>query len=362
MSATFDFRAQQARTRSTSTFLVAFFLVLAATVSFAVGLLAAALLSSGENMSTGGTAWPEIDPAVVAIAAGLTLVMVVGAALIRVVSFSGDGAKVARALGGEEVTEDTWNLSKRRYLNIVEEMAIASGLPRPRAFVIMHEPGINAFAAGGDHEHAAVGVTHGALAKLTRPELAGVVAHELAHVSNRDSRLNIHLMGMVYGLNALYVLGRGIFRSSAIASRRHRGRSQAPMLLIGLMLIILGTLGALAGRILQSAVSRQRESLADATGVQFTRNPLGLANALKKIGATTAGSRVNGTHAEEARHMFFATAIGPFGGLFATHPPLVERIRALDPAFDPETDPIWAKDDKTILRETRRDLVANPWE
>jgi Zn-dependent protease with chaperone function len=360
MGGAFDFRAQQERARRASAWLVVFFVLMAAAISLAIGALAAFLLAAERAGAPPAPA--DLDPATVAVVAGLVLagIVVVGAA--RVAAFGGDGAKVARALEAEEVTEDTRNPLKRRYLNVVEEMAIAAGLPRPRAFVLKHEQGINAFAAGNDPERAAVAVTHGALAKLSRQELAGVVAHEMAHIGNRDTRLNLRLMGMVFGLVVLYVLGRGILRAFIFMPRRRNGRAVAPAIAIAAALIVLGLLGVLAGRILQSAISRRREYLADATAVELTRNPAGLAGALKKIGATSAGSRVGNAHAEEARHMFFATAAGTFGGLFATHPPLVARIRALEPQFDPKTDPIWAKDDKTILRETRREAGLGPWE
>jgi Zn-dependent protease with chaperone function len=365
MATAFDFQAQQARVRRASVLFVLAFLVMAAAIGVVVGVIAGFVLASnGPGGPTPGmgpvdAADLRLDPAVAVGAAGITMVVIVGVALVRLITFSGDGAKVARVLGAEEVTDDTHNPYKRRYFNVVEEMAIAAALPRPRAFVIKHEDGINAFAAGRGPERAAIGVTHGALAKLTRQELAGVVAHEMAHIRNRDTRLNMRLMAMVFGLVALYVLGRGFVYSMAFRRRRSSGRGAAPLLLIGFALFVLGLLGALFGRILQSAVSRRREYLADATAVEFTRNPVGLANALKKIGATQAGSRVNNSHAEEARHMFFAQASASITGLFATHPPLVDRIRALEPAFEPATDAIWAKDDKTILRDSRKEL--GPW-
>lgn len=357
MAATFDFRTQQERTRRSSALLVLFFVVLVVAISLAVGLLLALFIGTDEVYA------PEeivFEPSVVIGGTVFAAVAIIGVALVRIISFAGDGARVARALGAEEVTADTQNPFKKRYLNVVEEMAIAAGLPRPRAFVIKHEQGINAFAAGSSPDRAAVGVTHGALAKLNRQELAGVVAHEMAHIANLDTRLNMRLMGMVFGLVVLYTLGRGIMRSFIFIPRRRDNRALPVVLALGLGLIVLGLLGVLAGRILQSAISRRREYLADATGVQFTRNPAGLANALKKIGATTAGSQMGNSHTEEARHMFFASATSSLGGLFATHPPLIDRIRALEPHFDPASDPIWAKDDKSILRETRSEVVG-PW-
>lgn len=350
--AVFDFRSQQERVRRATGMLVLVFIAMVAVISLAVGALVTLAISAEAGSNP---VQLDLDPARVLMFAFAAMSAIMIMALFRLVSLGGDGASVARALGAEEVAEDTRNAFQRRYLNVVEEMAIAAGLPRPRAFVLRHEPAINAFAAGSSPERAVVCVTHGALARLNRQELTGVVAHEMAHIANHDTRLNMRLMGMVFGLVALYMLGRGIMRSFLFVRRRNN-KGAAPAMLIGVGLIVLGLLGVLGGRILQSAVSRRREYLADATGVQFTRNPHGLANALKKIGAASAGSRVGNAHAEEARHMFFASATGTFAGLFATHPPLVERIRKLEPRFDPGADPLWKMDDRTIMLEARRGL------
>ncbi|MCA8933926.1 MAG: M48 family metalloprotease, partial [Rhodospirillaceae bacterium] len=240
---------------------------------------------------------------------------------------------------------------EKRYFNIVEEMAIASAMPRPAAFVMRGEDGINAFAAGSDPERAAVAVTRGALTRLSREELTGVVAHEFSHIANRDSRLNMRLMGMVFGLMALWVAGRTMLQAFRFTGRRSGGRSRgnggkaiAIVMIVAVTLAVFGFLGMMAGRLLQSAVSRRREYLADATAVQLTRDPVGLSAALKRIGSESHGSRVVNAHAVEARHMYFANASGSissFGGVLATHPPLIRRITALDPQFDPATDPIW---------------------
>lgn len=362
MNASFDFRAQQDRARRASIMLVGVFLVVTAAISLALGLLVAAGLAMERYHDPYHVGEFRIDPMVLLAVAAIAMAVIVVVALGRLIMFGGDGAKVARSLGAEEVREDVKNPYKRRYLNIVDEMSLAANLPRPRVFVLKHEQGINAFAAGSSPNRAAVAVTHGALAKLNREELSGVVAHEMAHIANRDSQLYMRLMAMVFGLVALYTAGRVMLRSFFFMRGRRDGRSALPAIALGVGLVVLGLVGVFAGRVLQSAISRRREYLADATGVQFTRNPSGLANALKKIGATAAGSHVDNGHAEEARHMFFASATSSLLGLFATHPPLEARIRALDPQFDPKTDPVWNKDDREILRETRRDLgVGGPW-
>jgi len=350
---TFDFRQAQAGARRASNMLVLGFLIMVMAIAAAIGVLGAVALG-GEVAGPTGAA--VLDMEVVLAIAVFVVIAVLAVAMIRIAMLGGDGAKVALSLGGEEVTESTTNAYHRHYLNVVHEMALAAGMPPPRAFVIKNESGINAFAAGADPSRAAVGVTHGALAKLNREELSGVIAHEIAHIAHQDTRLNTRLMGMVFGLVVIYWLGRAVMRNFIFMPRRRDNRTVLPALALAIGLVVLGSLGVLGGRILQAAVSRRREALADAGGVQFTRNPQGLASALKKIGASADGSRVRNAHAEEARHLFFAEAAGGLAGLFATHPPLVKRIQALEPDFDPATDPVWGMDDKAILREARAEL------
>lgn len=359
----FDFRDQQRRSRRATVALVAAFTAMIVAIGVMVGLIAAALLAAQEGMDAYWT--DRFDPAVFGAVSVAVVALIALTSLLRMVTLGGDGAKIAKSLGGTEITEETANPYHRRYLNVVEEMAIASGLPRPRAFVIKHEQGINAFAAGSSPDRAAIGMTHGALARLDREELAGVVAHEMAHIANADTRLNTRLLAMVFGLVALYTIGRIALRSFALRGGRRSGNDNngggmVVVVAVSAALMLLGALGVLGGRILQAMVSRRREYLADATAVQFTRNPTGIANALKKIGAAAAGGRVANGHAEEARHMFFASLNTPLLGLLSTHPPLVSRIRALDPAFNPERDPVWNADEKSLLREARAEF-AGPW-
>ncbi len=359
--AVFNFREQQERSRRLTAVLVVLFVVMVVIISAIIGALLALVLGGEEP---GGLDVTRLDWGMSTVF-GVIFAAVIGAiALFKVVSLGSDGAKVATSLGAVEVDEFTRDPFQRRFVNIVEEMAIAAGLPRPRAFVIPNETGINAFAAGGSPQQAVVAVTQGSLEKLNREELAGVVGHEMAHIGNYDTRLNVRLMGMVFGLVALSVVGRIILRSGAGRRGGRNNKGAGAILIIGLALLVLGSLGVLGGRILQGAVSRRREYLADATGVQFTRDPTGLANALKKIRATAAGSRIENAHAEEARHMFFAGATSALSNLYGTHPPIDSRIRALDPLFDPDTDPIMRKDEQRIIAETRADLVgaeAQPW-
>jgi Zn-dependent protease with chaperone function len=241
----------------------------------------------------------------------------------------GGGAIVARSLGGVRIENDTSDLKRRRLRNVVEEMAIASGVPVPEIYVLEQEPAINAFAAGHTPANAAITVTQGALDHLDRDELQGVIGHEFSHILNGDMRLNIQLMGWVFGLLVLALIGRTVLR---FAPRGRDRRDAGATLAFALALMVLGYVGLLAGRILQAAVSRQRERLADASSVQFTRNPQGLKGALLKIAALAEGSELAAAQTEQVAHMLFAPGLTR---IFATHPPLIERIRTLDPHFDP---------------------------
>jgi Zn-dependent protease with chaperone function len=249
---------------------------------------------------------------------------------------SGGGSSVAEMLGGRQVLPLTADPDEQRFRNVVEEMALAAGVPVPAMYVLDSEGGINAFAAGYSPEDAVVAVTRGALEGLSRDELQGVVAHEFSHIVNRDIRLNIRLTGLLFGILALGLAGRILLRSMyhMRGGGKNRGQALAVAFALGLTLYLAGYLGVFFGRIIRAAVSRQREFLADAAAVQFTRNPAGLAGALKKIGAV--GSRIDSASAEEVSHFFFASGLrhGLVSGVWSTHPPLVERIRRLEPAFD----------------------------
>lgn len=280
---------------------------------------------------------PELFGAV-ALAMGF---LIGGGTLFRTAQLRRGGPAVARLLGGRPVDPTTPDPLERRLLNVVEEMAIASGLPVPAVFVLDAEKGINAFAAGHTVHDAAVAVTRGLLENLNRDELQGVVAHEFSHILNGDMRLNVRLMGLLFGIFLLTVVGRGLMRGAVRERRTARSYSRVQVqgggqiALLGLALVVLGYIGVLVGRLIQAAVSRQREFLADAAAVEFTRNPAGLAGALKKIAAWAYGSRLANHHAEEASHLFFAPGLGgALAGLVATHPPLEERIRRLDPHWD----------------------------
>jgi Zn-dependent protease with chaperone function len=334
-----DFFQAQESARRRSGLLVFYFVC--AVVFIVVAIYAVALFASGRL----GEAGPETSaslwqPDVFAFSTLGTLLIVAGGSVFKTLSLRSGGSAVAKSLGGRLVSPQTTDPADRRLLNIVEEMAIASGVRVPAVFVLP-ESGINAFAAGYSPDDAAVGVTEGALATLTRDELQGVIAHEFSHILNGDMRLNIRLIGLLFGILLLAVIGRGVLhtiRLGRVSSSRRGGKNgggAVAILAIGLALIVIGYVGVLFGRLIQAAVSRQREFLADAAAVQFTRNPDGIAGALAKIGGLAAGSRVENTHATETSHLFFANALrGSAMNLFATHPPLEKRIRAIKPDFD----------------------------
>ena len=341
-----DFFGRQAAARGLSRWLLGAFAIATGAVALAVALVLAVLINAA-GTPEGHLPSATADPVVFVIAAMATAAFIGLASLWRLSGLRSGGGAVAVSLGGERVTGLEQDPLKRRLHNVVEEMAIAAGLPVPEVYILENEPGINAFAAGMQPANAAVAVTRGALERLTRDELQGVVAHEFSHILNGDMRLNARLMGYVFGLVAVSMAGRLLLRGAAIGGPRGRsagrrgggGGATAALMAAGLAVVVLGSIGVLAGRILQAAVSRQREVLADASAVQFTRNPEGLANALKRIAASPLASSVRAVRREEIGHMLFASGRRSLAGLMATHPPVAERIRALDPHWNPGDPP-----------------------
>src|SRR5262249_37347604 len=223
------------------------------------------------------------------VAAGVG-VLVGGASAFKVAQLASGGQAVALMMGGVEVPGTTTELRQKRLLHVVEEMALAAGVPVPPVY-ILDEPGINAFAAGYAPGDAVVAVSPGCLTYLTRDELQGVVAHEFSHILNGDMRLNIRLIGLIFGIMVLSVIGRMLMLTGGRrSSSSQRNDSRAGLMMLGLGVFALGLVGAFFGRLIMAAVSRQREYLADASAVQFTRNPDGIAGALKKIGGLKEGS------------------------------------------------------------------------
>jgi len=342
-----DFFEEQALARKRTLRLVLLFAVAVAGVVGAVYFLAMLFYSAGVTDSA-GVAYVTGDydnvgklalsfwnPGVLLFALGSTATVVGLGSLYKIAQLRDGGPAVALSLGGRKVDPDSTKLEERRLLNVVEEMAIASGVPAPEVYVLDREPGINAFAAGNTTSDAVIGVTQGTLQLLRRDELQGVIAHEFSHILNGDSRINLRAIGLLHGIFLLALVGRFLTRGSMRSGKKEGGG----VALLGLGLLAIGSIGVFFGRMIQSSISRQRELLADASAVQFTRDTDGLVGALKKIGGAARHSYLDTPKADEASHIFFSDAIRRlrlFAGLFRTHPPLAERIRKLEPQWDGE--------------------------
>ncbi len=339
-----DFFGRQDQARRNSALLVGLYVGAVALIGLAVFLLVKVMLEIGaEDVEIG-------DVELLIFCLGGVLVLIGGGSLYRMASIT-SGEAVARMMGAEPLGDRPQNEADLRLRNVVEEMAIAAGVPVPGIWVMRGETGINAFAAGHGPEDAVVAVTQGALNLLDRDELQGVVAHEFSHIINRDVRLNLRMVGVLYGILMISLLGRILLRASfysgsgrrrSRSSRGGKGEGGAVMAMVaaGAGLWAIGSIGLFFARFIKQSVSRQREYLADAAAAQFTRNPTGLAGALKKIGGSTLGGRmrtaqqIQNAHAEEAEHMFFTEGASRLGAMFSTHPPLRDRILRLEPAWD----------------------------
>lgn len=274
----------------------------------------------------------------------VVLALVFLGSLYKTLALSGGGARVAEMLGGQQISRDTRDPAERQLLNVVEEMAIAAGMPVPPVF-LLNEPGINAFAAGTTPSTAVIGITRGALQAFSRDELQGVIAHEFSHIFNGDMRLNIRLIGVLHGILLLGLLGYYLLRSSRYvrSSNNRAGGAIVAVLALGAGLVVIGYVGHFFGQMIKAMVSRQREYLADASAVQFTRDTHGIAGALKKIGGASSGSGHNSSDgsllatpaAAEYSHAYFAKGVSGFTqAMFATHPPLDTRIKRIEPGWN----------------------------
>lgn len=313
-----NFFEQQAAARRTSSRLVFLFALAVIGIVLAVDLAAWIVAPSPKSL---------------AFATLGTLGVIGLGSLYRIASLAGGGETVAQEMGGSLVPAETTDPALRRLRNVVEEISIASGVPVPKLYVLEDELAINAFAAGFSTSDAVVAVTRGALDRLNRDELQGVIAHEFSHVLNGDMRLNIRLIGILFGILMIGLIGRKILEGSRFGGR---SKNAGALLVAALGAMAIGYIGLFFGRMIKAGISRNRERLADASAVQFTRQTSGLAGALKKIAGLEDGSRLGQRgNTEEVSHMLFGDGIG-FSGLFATHPPLLERIRALEPGFRSE--------------------------
>ena len=323
------FRSQDIARRNTVRLVVLFLLALLSLIAITNLLIMFALGVFAETINV-----PMFERIDWRLFAGVTvgILAVVGfGSLYKIISLSGGGARVAEMMQGRLVVSGTQNFAEQKILNVVEEMAIASGTPVPPVY-LMDEEAINAFAAGYSPADAVIGITRGAIEKLSRDELQGVIAHEFSHILHGDMRLNIRLIGILHGIMVLGMIGYYLMRSAG-HSRRSKNGGNIAVVAIGLM--VIGYAGTFFGNLIKSAVSRQREFLADASAVQYTRNPDGIADALKRIGGNGAGSVLENPGASEISHALFSNGVRlSITSLFATHPPLEKRILRIQPGWD----------------------------
>jgi Zn-dependent protease with chaperone function len=348
-----DFFERERHVRAASRRLVVLFVlaVLGITALVNVAVIAAAV-SQGK-----ATAQDLIGTSV--LVSGAVLLIIGGVSVVKTLSLrQGGGVKVAESLGGVPLPDIPTDPKLKRYRNVVEEIAIASSTPVPVLYYLPEEAGINAFAAGYTPADAAVCVTQGSLDRLNRDELQGVIAHEFSHIVNGDMRLSIRLIGVLAGILALWVVGHTVLyagRTLTLLFGRSRDRvtgaiaaTGVGLLVLGIVVLVAGWLGVFFGRLIKAAFSRQREYLADASAVQFTRQTSGLTGALKKIGGLEAGSQLRSPKTENVSHMLFGEG-KKAAALYATHPPLLQRIQVLEPGFTPSN-----------LDELRKSWSAQP--
>jgi Zn-dependent protease with chaperone function len=335
-----NFFEAQARARRRTGWLLLLFALAVASLIALTNLLVMAVFAYSRNprhfSSTGVR--PDFDWGLFAIVAVGTLIVIGLGSAYKMMALSGGGRVVAEMLGGRLIARNSNDPAERRLLNVVEEMAVASGMPVPPVY-LLDDMAINAFAAGHSANDAVIAVTRGTLALLDRDELQGVIAHEFSHVFNGDMRMNIRLMGVLHGILLIGLTGYYLLRATRFADRsrssREGGNIGLAIFALGVGLLVIGYVGFFFGQWIKATVSRQREFLADASAVQFTRNPDGIAGALKKIGGSAQGSLLESPSARQFSHAYFASGVGGFlESLFATHPPLAQRIRCIEPRWD----------------------------
>ena len=324
-----NFFAQQERSRSQSRRMLILFILAVAGIVIAVDLVLAVAFGAIGHDKHAKLEMTSVQPQVMVWSSLLVIAVIGLATMYKISTLRSGGGAVAQQLGATLVPADTTNFAYRRLRNVIEEIAIASGVPVPEIYVLEDEAAINAFAAGYTPADAAITVTRGCLEKLTRDELQGVIAHEFSHVLNGDMRLNIRLMGVLFGILVIGIVGRKVIEGTG------RSRDSGGAVAFGIAILAVGYIGVFFGRLIKAGISRQREYLADASAVQFTRQTLGIGGALKKIGGLAEGSKLASAETEEVAHMLFGDGVG-YSALFATHPPLLKRIKLLDPQFNPK--------------------------
>ncbi|GAA4892669.1 M48 family metallopeptidase [Ferrimonas pelagia] len=326
-----DFFAQQDQARKRTGQLVFLFACAVISIVVLINALIAGLMIGSSPQAQRDPLTALLDRMLSLDGAMISLGIIAVIALVSLfkwLALRSGGSAVAESLGGRRISPNTEDPDERRLRNVVEEMALAAGMPVPQIYLLDHENGINAFAAGHGPADAVIGVTRGCLKKLDRDQLQGVMAHEFSHILNGDMRLNLRLMAILAGIIFLSQIGELIMHAG-----RGRSKDAQKIAIVGIALLILGWIGTLFGKAIKAAVSRQREYLADASAVQFTRNPSGIADALKLIGADSHASNIEHPKASESSHLFFGS-FKSLSSAFATHPPLEKRIYAIQPQWD----------------------------
>ena len=331
------FTAQDRARRLTGRLVLLLLLAVAGLIVAASVLVALAVVLFDGQLGGPDPLARALEPELFGLVALGVVAVVLGGAVLRHLQLRAGGSAVAEALGGRALNADTRNERERVLLNVVEEMAIASGMPVPAVY-LLDDDAINAFAAGYDPQDAAIGVTRGAIEHLDRDQLQGVIAHEFSHILHGDMRLNLRLVALLHGILVIGLIGRLLLRGAAAGGRgrasRRGGGAQVALVAGGAGLMLVGYAGTLCGNLIKAAVSRQREFLADASAVQYTRNPEGIGGALQTLAAYRLGSRLMSPQAAEFSHLYFGSGVRALSGWTATHPPLEARIRRVLPRWD----------------------------
>ena len=328
------FQHQELARRNTRVLVLLYALAVIAVVAAVTAVLAGAYLYARAAEQPGPVSLAAVPPALLWGGALGTLAVILLVTLVQSLRLGGGGEAVAKMAGARPVSPETTDPLERRLINVVEEMAIAAGVRVPKVYVMAGESGINAFAAGTEVSNAVVAVTRGTLETLNRDELQGVIGHEFSHILHGDMRLNIRMIGVLAGIVFIGSIGRFAMYATGRGGGRRQGAAAA--FAAGLALFIIGYTGLFFARLIKASIARQREFLADASSVQYTRNPDGIAGALDQIRTSARGTLIESRSAEELSHMYFGESVKLWlSGVFATHPPLEERIRRVHPGFEP---------------------------
>lgn len=351
------FKAQDKARRNTSWLIFLFILAIVSLVILTNLLLIGtfAYMESGESGSFIRIFKSYLETDIIIMVSSAVSLLIILGSLYKALSLSKGGQTIAEMLGGQVIPQSTTEHDKRQLLNIVEEMSIAAGMPIPKVY-LLEESSVNAFAAGESQSSAVIGVTRGAITQLSRDELQGVIAHEFSHILNGDMHLNLNLISTLHGILLIGIIGEYILNSMRYRSSGKKNSASA-IIIIGIGLMIIGYAGTFFGKWIKASVSRQREFLADASAVQFTRNKDTIAGALKKIGGLENGSLLETPSASQYSHAYFADGVSHyFDSMFATHPPLKKRIKKIDPAWDGRY--IVTKHDKKTNKEETKETPA----